>query len=359
MKHLFAIIALLMCITACNNHSANWETLNQIESYIESNPDSALAMLNQISKDNLSGDEELAKYALLFSMALDKNYIDKTDFDVLQPALDYYLKHGNPDEKLKTYYYQGRIFQNRGNRDQALKSFEKALNKIEACSDSTLIVRTLAAQAYICYELYDFKGYLKNNLTAAKISKEIHNKNYEFQRLLNALNGAMLLDDKKNIDSIFSICNNFDRITTKQKQSLLGYELLYKTKFDSLQNLKEWIENNANNFCFDLNGTLNLALAYNKIGDNNSAKNILDSVAKNGILYDTLKHQSILVPVLKDLGDYKAALSTYEGFTKHVDSLNAMVFAHKSKSIIEKHRIELQAQKRCRDKIKNYMELCH
>lgn len=351
-KQIIIIVSTVTCLVACNNHSANWETLNSIETYIEQNPDSALAKLKQMSKDDLSGDEELAKYALLFSMALDKNYIDKTDFDVLQPALDYYLKHGNPDEKLKTYYYQGRIFQNRGNRDQALKSFEKALNKIEACSDSTLIVRTLAAQAYICYELYDFKGYLKNNLTAAKISKEIHNKNYEFQRLLNALNGAMLLDDKKTIDSIFSICNNFDRITTKQKQSLLGYELLYKTKFDSLQNLKEWIENNANNFCFDLNGTLNLALAYNKIGDNNSAKNILDSVAKNGFLYDTLKHQSILVPVLKDLGDYKAALSTYEGFTKQVDSLNAMVFAHKSKSIIEKHRIELQAQKDAETKSK-------
>lgn len=101
-KHIIIIVSTVTCLVACNNHSANWETLNSIESYIEQNPDSALAKLKQMSKDDLSGDEELAKYALLFSMALDKNYIDKTDFDVLQPALDYYLKHGNPDEKLKT-----------------------------------------------------------------------------------------------------------------------------------------------------------------------------------------------------------------------------------------------------------------
>ena len=36
------------------------------------------------------------------SMALDKNYIDTTTFDIIQPAIDYYLSKGNADEKLRT-----------------------------------------------------------------------------------------------------------------------------------------------------------------------------------------------------------------------------------------------------------------
>lgn len=47
-------------------------------------------VLQGMDKGELSGKEEKAKHALLLSMAMDKNYIDRTDFDVLQPAIDFY-----------------------------------------------------------------------------------------------------------------------------------------------------------------------------------------------------------------------------------------------------------------------------
>ena len=60
----------------------------QVESFIEERPDSALTVLQGMNKEALSGKEEEAKHALLLSMALDKNVIDRTDFEVLQPAID-------------------------------------------------------------------------------------------------------------------------------------------------------------------------------------------------------------------------------------------------------------------------------
>ena len=45
-------------------------------------------------------------------MALDKNVIDRTEFGVLQPAVDYYADHGTATDQLRTYYYQGRIYVN-------------------------------------------------------------------------------------------------------------------------------------------------------------------------------------------------------------------------------------------------------
>ena len=77
-------------------------------------PDSAMSVLLSIDKNKLDNDEEKARHALLMSMALDKNYIDTTTFDVLRQAIDYYLKEGSPDDRLRTLYYQGRIFQNKG-----------------------------------------------------------------------------------------------------------------------------------------------------------------------------------------------------------------------------------------------------
>jgi hypothetical protein len=112
--HLSMLMLLLLacCIASCSNHKQQ-ETLNRAESLMEAHPDSALTLLRGIEKSELGSKEEQARYALLMSMALDKNYIDTTSFDVLQPAIDYFLKNGDPTEKLRTYYYQGRIFQNK------------------------------------------------------------------------------------------------------------------------------------------------------------------------------------------------------------------------------------------------------
>ena len=69
---------------------------------METHPDSALALLKTIDQSSIIGKESKAKYSLLMSMALDKNYIDTTTFDIIQPAIDYYLSKGNADEKLRT-----------------------------------------------------------------------------------------------------------------------------------------------------------------------------------------------------------------------------------------------------------------
>lgn len=76
----------------CSYHSEVWSKMDQADSLMWSRPDSSMALLREIDTLSLNGKEEKARYALLMSMALDKNYIDTTTFSVLQPAIDYYLK---------------------------------------------------------------------------------------------------------------------------------------------------------------------------------------------------------------------------------------------------------------------------
>ena len=111
MKRLLTILLLGLCLVACNRHSEHWTTITNMERIIEERPDSVLNVLQAIDTDELIGDEERAKHALLLSMALDKNYIDKTDFEILQPAIDYYEDNGSATDKLRTYYYQARIYE--------------------------------------------------------------------------------------------------------------------------------------------------------------------------------------------------------------------------------------------------------
>lgn len=93
-KYQGLIIALLAItvLAACNRHTPAWEQMDAADGLMNTRPDSALALLEVIPDSILQGKEEVARYALMKSMALDKNYVDTTTFDVLQPAIDYYFK---------------------------------------------------------------------------------------------------------------------------------------------------------------------------------------------------------------------------------------------------------------------------
>ena len=318
---------------------------------MEAHPDSALYILKSIKESSLSSQPEKARYALLMSMALDKNYIDTTSFDVLQPAIDYYLENGNPTEKLRTYYYQGRIFQNKKDRDNALNSFIKGIDLSPDSDDSLSIARTLVAQGGLYNEFYDFESYTNCHLKAAKIYKNLSLSWNEFDCLLNALNGAIALGNKSKGDSLLSLCNEFRNLDKSQKLALTKHQLSYALKFEDIQRIKTLIVSQEDNSNLDTNGLLNLALAYNNVGKDIKARQLLDSV-NNGHVYDTLKYLAVSVPVLENMGDYKNALAVYKEFSQKMDSINTLRFDQKSKSVDEKHQIELKAEHEARENAK-------
>ena len=139
------LLFILLTTVGCNRRSVIDEKMDLADSLMTSKPDSALAVLEGIPASDVNGKETSARYALLKSMALDKNYIDTTTFDVLQPAINYYIEHGTPDEQLRTYYYQGRIYQNKGDDDAAMQSFMNATDLRQKITDSLLLAHTLVA----------------------------------------------------------------------------------------------------------------------------------------------------------------------------------------------------------------------
>lgn len=328
------------------SESKEQKVLNRVESVIEAHPDSALTLLRGVDKASLGSDKERAQYALLMSMALDKNYIDTTTFDVLQPAIDYYLDNGNPDDRLKTLYYQGRIYQNKGDRDNARNTFAKALDNTHGVKDSLCIARTLVAQAGLYFDLYDFESYTNFHLRAAKIYKNYSYKDYELDCLLNALNGA---DDKALADSILNLCASFSSLDEAQQQKFNGYKMSYLNRHGTKKELSE-IVRKQRAYSYDVNGLLNLALAYNKLSDNAKAKQLLDDVHDSGVNFDTLKYQAILITVLRDLGDYKQAFLNYWDFSHKTDSIHSILIEQNQRSIEEKHDLELKAQEKERQK---------
>lgn len=355
-KHplLLMLVAFIVASVAvsCGSNPEIDRRLTKAEKIMEQHPDSAYMLLNGIDKETLSTKKEKARYALLMSMALDKNYIDTTTFDVLQPAIDYYLDNGTPDEKLRTYYYRGRIFQNREDYGNAMSSFIKGISLSQKCNDSLTIARTLVAQACIYQDFYDFKSYTESYLNASRIFKLTFHKDQEFECILNALNGAILLNDKAKADSLINICENFGAINDRQKQTLQNYTLSYAIEFGTKEEIENILYNQLDTTNLNLNTILDLALAHNKLGENNKAIQLLDAVDRCGEEYDTLKYQAISVFIYEDIGDYKNAFSTYIDFSSKVESTNVIKSNLESKFIEEKLKIEIQAEKESKQKLK-------
>lgn len=354
---LIALMCVILYVSGCGDNSWVNSRLDEAERLMEGRPDSALAILDSIHPATIEKKEQLARYALLKSMALDKNCIDMTDFEVMQPAIDHYVENGTPDEKLRTYYYRARIYQNRNDRDSALYSLMRGFELAEKCKDSLAVARILAVQGILLKSFYDIDGYTECYIKAAGIMHNKHNQLYEFDFLLNSLNGLILLDKKSRADSIVKLLERFDSLDETQSRRFRSYILAYHLQFGSHEDLRLWLKTNKDSLTHDANLILNLARAYHRLGDNNRAIEYLASLDDARAPYDTLKYLSIKYPLLEDLGKYQHALDAYKDFSKRLETINSEKFEQKSRSMEDKHQMEIQAEKNDQMHAKTMWEL--
>lgn len=125
MKRLFLFICVAVVCSACTNDST-LGSMDRAAALMEQSPDSALLILDSIPRDILRSSRARARYSLLRSQALDKNYIDLQSDSVISPAIEYYEHFGTDREKLLARYYSGRIEQNRGHGTTAIGIFLEA-----------------------------------------------------------------------------------------------------------------------------------------------------------------------------------------------------------------------------------------
>lgn len=129
----FVIIFLLMSflLVSCDNRQTK-SLLQDVETYIQERPDSALRVLRKVDSLTLNTKSLRARYSLLFAMALDKNYIDTTALSILEPTVAYYERLGSPQDKMLSCYYLGRIYANRKDYPNAVIFYSQALRESSA-----------------------------------------------------------------------------------------------------------------------------------------------------------------------------------------------------------------------------------
>ncbi len=339
-------------IFSCTENSDLGKQCASAESLMNNHPDSALAVLRKINRSSLSSDKMKAKYALLMSQALDKNYIDTTSFDILQPAIDYYLRKGTADEKLRTYYYQGRIYQNRENNDSAMQSFMRGREYCGQASDTLTMANLLVAQGTILYTTYKFDDFIKVNLEAAELYRESGRPDYEILSLANVLDGSILNGDKNLADSIMSIAQDKINKNHELSSAIAPYVLSYVVKFGTKEDVSSIMGYYNSVDSIDDSTKMSVGMAYCKIGDVFNAKRFLDAIPSTSEVRTTLKYLAIKSDVLEQSGDFAGALEAYRIFSTTLDSIHLNIFSHDLLFAKERHEMEksnlLKLQKRDR-----------
>lgn len=350
--HFINIILLslaVLTIGSCDRHGTAWNEMDKAENLMDAKPDSALVVLENIPSSSVKGKEAAARYALLKSIALDKNCIDTTTFDVLQPAIDYYVKNGTPDEQFRTYYYQGRIYQNQGDDDSAMQSFMNACDLRKQVTDSLLLSHTLVAQGTLYLKQYKINDFVHYNMEAAKLYKTIGKDILAIKSYTNALDGYVMQNNKPAADSLMSICVPMVKKNPEGEAFLFPSLLSYTVNFCSSDEIKE-VLTEYQNMELTTDETMIFAEGYSKIGEYDKAMALISNINPAENTWDSLKYASIKIDILERQGKYKQAFTLYRDYSASLEHYQKELLSQDLLFADKKHQLEMKSLMEIQDR---------
>ena len=340
------LVGLVLCITcfteSCSSRKALF-ILDDVESYIQERPDSALNVLNELDRSLLGTNKVRAKFSLLYSIALNKNYIDTTDLSIIRPAVDFYSKHGTPVEKMKAYFYQGCFHANRGEDDRAMYDYQLALEDSSKVSD------------------YHYKELV--NSAISDIFSRNNNPEQELAYAKDALNYGRLAQDSIGVWAItghlassYANCrrwedsertyNEFFEMPVYDSTSF-GYRCVSYAKdllrfpepnpYRSIEAINEVVQSYPASMTIE--GYCIYAYAYQMLGEDSIANDILRQLEGLNKQHDLVKLWRYRIR--RDQGHFKQALQDLEESVLVQDSI---VLSSLSQSLIRTQRDFMQAE---------------
>lgn len=126
MKYYILLIGALLGCMSCGESRNQSNKLDAAAELMFDHPEQALSILKSLDVDEISSRSGKARFALLYTQALDKNQIELQSDSLIHLAVDYYNRKGSEQEKALAHYYYGCVYANLHDIDVAMKSLVAA-----------------------------------------------------------------------------------------------------------------------------------------------------------------------------------------------------------------------------------------
>ena len=273
MRKICALILVLFAtviISSCENAKIN-EQMDNAERLMNEKPDSALIILKSLDKNKGLNDSQNARYALLYSQALDKNYIDETNDSLINIVVEYYSENGTAKEKFLSLYYQGRIYYNAYDYAKSIVAYTKAEQLIVEFEDDFIKGLLYNQLAYVYEQYNDYHKALDAYKSAySYFDKAQKNKHKNYSKYCM---GAMLRSssdkykDAENtlIETLQSAIEEGDSVLRSSCMSELIVHYVESGQFEKATSLYEKYksDNSFNALYSKFYSSISLLLAHN------------------------------------------------------------------------------------------------
>ena len=261
---------------------------------------------------------------------------------MLQPAIDYYENHGTATDKLRTFYYQGRIYQNGGQYEEAMECMIKSIDLGAQSDDLKTKARNYTIQGTLYYLYYNWDKIIECSLAAADCYKALEDWDNYVIILCRLSEGYRLKGDKEQAGEYLSKCHDLlDKINSTSKAHYYSGYLLHGydnvPEDEIIEIINEYLKICPN----DQLDWLTVAATHLDLGDISAAREAINQYPTNAV--KSQRYYAILTKIYQEDGAYKEALETYEQYNKITDSLDFAALKQDTQFIEERHQLELKA----------------
>lgn len=336
MRKLIAILILTFAAISCGKIKDAHNTLNDIETFINERPDSALSILDSFDTSLLENKSIWAHHSLLHAQAKDKCYIDETNDSLMTQVANYYEGKRDKEKLFKAYYYLGRIQYNAGAYAASMLSYTKAEQLIDKIDDEFIKGLLYAQLGMLHQKYYDYPRSLDAFNTAAKhyelAGKTAHkyfaklNIGQVFQELKDYTAAEVLLSEVMS----WSYENDYVQLCQEALEFLITLydETGQETKISSLTNSM------YADYCGSSLQVIQIR-AFELSKQNNASSidmlNEADAYLQHTV--DTISNYYYKYRVHKQFGQYKEALFNHEQMINVQDAQTSTVLKHPLLSI--------------------------
>lgn len=301
-------------LVSCDNRQTK-SLLQDVETYIQERPDSALRVLRKVDSLTLNTKALRARYSLLFAMALDKNYIDTTALSILEPTVAYYERLGSPQDKMLSCYYLGRIYANRKDYPNAVIFYSQALRE---SSEYDYYHRGLiyAASADAYNASFNDEEELRNTILAYECFEKIGDKDLDLSlyKVAQAYHNNERFDVADSLYSlVYSGKDSTSRLALYAMEDLVSNDL-YQEKQDVERDLEllEYVAEHRGNL--SLKSYYEYAYLLLLAGKESEAENILSQLSNRETNGKTME---IRYRIAECKGQYEEALALLKSMLSH------------------------------------------